>query len=72
MPTKFLLNIPVYFGESDGDVPAFLRWKLDDGKLLLGIKLNRMEHIRQAAFKMIVMFVHERSGVLPVNGTIAG
>lgn len=70
LPTKFLIEIPVYFGEPAGEVPAFLRWKLDDGKLLLGIKLNRMEHIRQAAFKMIVMFLHERTGVLPVFGAI--
>lgn len=72
LPTKFLLNIPVYFGEPDGEVPAFLRWKLDDGKLQLGIKLNRMEHIRQAAFKMIVAHLHERTDVLPVFGTIGG
>jgi len=72
LPTKFVLGIPVYFGEPDGEVQAFLRWKLDDGKLLLGIKLHRLEHIRQAAFKVILASMHDRSGVLPVFGTIGG
>lgn len=70
LPTKFVLNIPVYFGEPPGEVQAFLRWKLDEGKLLLGIKLHRMEHIRQAAFRSIVTAMHERTSVLPVFGKI--
>lgn len=70
LPTKFLLNIPVYFGDPPGEVYAFLRWKLDDGQLHLGIKLHRAEHIRQAAFKLIVTSLMDRTGVLAVNGKI--
>jgi uncharacterized protein YfdQ (DUF2303 family) len=70
LPTKFLLSIPVYFGDSDVEVPAFLRWKLDEGKLLLGIKLHRAEHIRQAAFQLIVTDATEKTGVLSVFGKI--
>lgn len=70
LPTKFLLNIPVYFGDPPGEVYAFLRWKLDDGALTLGIKLHRAEHIRQAAFKLIVTGAMERTNVLAVFGKL--
>lgn len=70
LPTKFLLSIPVYFGDSPVEVPAFLRWKLDDGKLNLGIKLHRAEHIRQAAFKLIVTGAMEATSVLAVFGKL--
>lgn len=72
VPTKFVLNIPVYFGEPPGEVHAFLRWKVEDSKLQLGIRLHRAEHIRQAAFRAIVVGVHERTGVMPVYGKIGG
>lgn len=70
LPTKFLLNIPVYFGDPPTEVYAFLRWKLDEGQLNLGIKLHRLEHIRQAAFKLIMTQVSDHTGVLAVNGKI--
>lgn len=70
LPTRFLLSIPVYFGDSDVEVPAFLRWKLEDGKLLLGIKLHRAEHVRQAAFQLIVTDAMEKTGVMAVFGKI--
>lgn len=68
LPTKFLLSIPVYFGDPPTEVQAFLRWKLDDGQLKLGIKLHRAEHIRQAAFNLIVTVAAERTGLLAVFG----
>jgi len=72
VPTKFVLNIPVYFGEPAGEVHAFLRWKVEEAKLQLGIKLHRAEHIRQAAFRTIVAAMFERTAVLPVYGKIGG
>ena len=60
IPTRFVLKIPVYFGESDVELGAFLRWKLDGG-LFLGIKLHRAEHVRQAVFKQIVLDVAVRT-----------
>lgn len=70
LPTKFLLSIPVYFGDADVEVPAFLRWKLDEGKLMLGIKLHRSEHIRQAAFNLIVTDAAEQTSLLAVFGKL--
>lgn len=68
LPTKFLLQIPVYFGEGTVDLYAFLRWRLDDGALQLGVVLHRAEHVRQAVFKSIVQDVAGRTERLAVFG----
>lgn len=61
IPTKFLLSVPVYFGEDPTELYAFLRWKMDEGALTLGVKLHRAEHVRQAIFKQIVLAAAERT-----------
>jgi uncharacterized protein YfdQ (DUF2303 family) len=68
LPTKFQLAIPVYFGEPKSEVYAFLRWKLDEGKLHLGIQLHRAEHVRQAVFKQIVLKIGDATGCPVVFG----
>jgi uncharacterized protein YfdQ (DUF2303 family) len=70
LPTKFVLSIPVYFGDPDVEVHAFLRWKLEDAKLMLGIKLHRAEHVRQAAFTLIVTDAMEKTSLLAVFGKL--
>jgi uncharacterized protein YfdQ (DUF2303 family) len=72
LPTKFKLNIPVYFGEPPTELFAFLRWKLDPdaGGLSLGIVLHRAEHVRQAVFKQIVGMVVDRTGCPVVYGRL--
>jgi uncharacterized protein YfdQ (DUF2303 family) len=71
VPTKFLLKIPVYFGGETTELYAFLRWRLDDGALNLGIVLHRAEHVRQAVFKQIVMDAAHRTSLPAVFGEIA-
>lgn len=68
LPTKFKLGIPVYFGEGDTELFAFLRWKVDEGALTLGIQLHRVEHVRQAVFKQIVNDVASRAACPVVFG----
>jgi uncharacterized protein YfdQ (DUF2303 family) len=68
VPTRFRLHLPVYFGGQTVDLFAFLRWKLDDGNLLLGVKLQRREHVRQDEFKAIVNDVAARTERLAVFG----
>jgi uncharacterized protein YfdQ (DUF2303 family) len=68
LPTKFTLGLPVYFGREDLEVSAFLRWKMDDGALQLGIQLHRVEHVRQAEFKQIVVDIAERTNCPAVFG----
>ena len=72
LPTKFVLGLPVYFGEPDTEVHAFLRWKMDPeaGGLSLGIALHRAEHVRQAVFKQIVEGVSSRTSCTAVFGKV--
>lgn len=72
IPTKFVLSIPVYFGESNVELGAFLRWKIDPekGGLSLGIQLHRAEHVRQAVFKQIMLTVSDRTGCPVVFGKV--
>lgn len=68
LPTKFVLGLPVYFGDAEIELHAFLRWRLDEGSLTLGIQLHRTEHVRQAVFKKIVQDVADRTGCPVVFG----
>lgn len=68
LPSKFVLGLPVYFGEPETEIHAFLRWRLDEGSLKLGIQLHRTEHVRQAVFKAIVTGVAERTTCQAVFG----
>lgn len=70
LPRQFTLRIPVYFGESTIDMTAFLRWKVGDEGMQLGVKLWRPEHVRQAMFKEIVTAVAERTSLPIVFGRI--
>ncbi len=72
LPTKFVLGIPVYFGEPDTELHAFLRWKIEpeEGGLKLGIQLHRAEHVRQAVFQQIVLAISERTSCKAVFGKI--
>lgn len=70
VPTKFELSIPVYFGERNVPLQAFLRWNLVGEVLALGVKLHRHEHVRQAMFKEIVTAAADRTSCPAVYGTI--
>lgn len=73
IPTKFILGIPVYFGEPETEVHAFLRWKLgnpEEGGLTLGIQVHRQEHVRQAVFKQIVGGVVTSTSLRAVYGKL--
>lgn len=71
IPTKFKLEIPVYFGEAAVSLFAFLRWNLVEGHgLQLGVQLHRAEHVRQAVFKDIVTRAADRIGVDAMFGRL--
>jgi uncharacterized protein YfdQ (DUF2303 family) len=70
LATLMTLNVPIYFDGEFVQPKAFLRWDLDDGRLLLGIALHRAEHVRQATFKRIVLDASARTGRPAVFGKI--
>lgn len=59
LPVSIDLNIPVYFGEQPVLIKAFMRRKVIDGQLSLGIKLQRPEQARQDEFKRIVAEIEQ-------------
>jgi uncharacterized protein YfdQ (DUF2303 family) len=68
VPTAFMLRIPVYFGGATVSLQARLRWRLDDGRLYLGIALQRAESVRQAEFKMVVADVEAKTALTAFMG----
>lgn len=54
LPPSITLNIPVYFGEAPVLITAFMRKKIGDDGLSLGVKLSRAENVRQDEFHRIV------------------
>lgn len=62
VPSKFVLRIPVFFGEPSMQVFAFLRYNIDEG-LKLGIELHRPIYVRQALFQEIGADIALRCGV---------
>lgn len=70
VPTKFELSIPVYFDTRNIPLQAFLRWNLAGEQLVLGVKLHRHEHVRQAMFKEIVNAAADRTNCPVVYGTL--
>lgn len=72
VPSKFKLEIPVYFGRGNVELFAFLRWELvEGGGLMLGVQLNRAEQVRQAEFKLIVTEMAERTNCPAMFGKLA-
>lgn len=71
VPSKFELSLPVYFGGANTPLTAFLRWKLEEGNLRLGVKMHRAEHVRQAVFKQIVLDAAERTERPAVFGRLS-
>jgi uncharacterized protein YfdQ (DUF2303 family) len=71
MPSEIVLRLPVYFGDAEVDVNALIRWKIDDGKLTLGLVLKRAERIRQAQFQQVVAGLVETTGLQALYGSIA-
>ncbi|MBD3817903.1 MAG: DUF2303 family protein [Brevundimonas diminuta] len=70
VPSKFQLRIPVYFGGQTVTLYAFLRWRLVETSLELGIQLHRAEHVRQAVFKEIVTDASSRTGKPALFGKV--
>lgn len=72
VPEGFVISIPVYFGGRKVELAATLRHKFDEGRLFLGVKLLRLEAVRQAIFRELVDDVSNRAGIPVVYGSRGG
>jgi uncharacterized protein YfdQ (DUF2303 family) len=71
VPRMFVLRIPVFYGAPSAEVHAFLRWRLEEGAIKLGIELHRPVYVLQATFEQIVRDIAERSGVMIHFGALS-
>jgi uncharacterized protein YfdQ (DUF2303 family) len=72
IPANFLLRLPVYFGGELVNVEAMLRTDTSDGKLKVGVKLMRLENIRQEVFQRAVQLAATETGLPVVYGSRQG
>lgn len=71
VPTNLALKIPLFFNSEATELLAFLRWRLIDQKLLLGVELHRPVFVRQAVLKKIGAEIAEKTGTLVLVGNTA-
>ncbi|MEN6306006.1 MAG: DUF2303 family protein [Armatimonadia bacterium] len=50
VPSEFAIGIPVFFGGEAYKVRAFLRYRIDEGRLVFAVKLHRRLFTEQTAF----------------------
>lgn len=72
VPTVFKISIPVYFGEPPVTLEARFRWAQAGTELKLGMKLNRLENVKQAEFRRILTDLSERTGFPAYFGIPSG
>lgn len=65
IPTRFKLEIPIFFGEEPTIIEAAFRFRPNPDGLKLGFVWRRVDFVRQAQFRQIAYRVAEETG-LPV------
>lgn len=68
LPVKFMISIPVYFGEPPVTIECYMRRKISGGTLYLGYKMIRLEATRQREFNRVVGEVEAATAVTTVFG----
>lgn len=57
IPPVWALRFPVFTGEPAVDITAFARDAIDEGKIMVGYKLSRLENIKEAELTRIALLV---------------
>lgn len=68
VPQKIKLGLPVFQGGDLVEVWAFLRTRINDGKLSFIVKMHRRELIRNEEFNRVVAKVGKGTGLTPLFG----
>ena len=68
IPTMFTLGIAPLFGSPSYKVPARLRYRLTDGKLTLGIKLQRVEDLMVKVLDEVVQKIEVGTNISVFEG----
>lgn len=70
IPDKIELLIPILFKGVELEVQAFLRYRIDEARLMFKIDLHRPEHILSDAFDSVLEQISKTVGILPYHGRI--
>jgi uncharacterized protein YfdQ (DUF2303 family) len=70
IPNDFELGLPVFLGGTVYRVKALLRYRINEGKLVFIVKLNRRQFIEQVAFDGVLEQLAKDVGVKPIKGAL--
>jgi uncharacterized protein YfdQ (DUF2303 family) len=68
MPTNFTLGISPLYGSPMFRVPVRLRFRLSDGKLTLGVKLQRVEDLMRDVLDQVVGAIQIEANITLIEG----
>lgn len=71
VPTEFTIAIPVFFGGDRYKIKAFLRYRIEEGRLTFHIALHRKQFMLQDAVQQSAKAVGEQTGLSPLYGSVA-
>lgn len=71
IPETFTLGIPVFEGDAAYSLIARLRYRIQDGKLVLWYDLDRPHKIIDDAVKQLRVAIEAETGLVGFNGTPA-
>lgn len=69
VPTALTLSLAPLFGAPKYAVPARFRYRLTDGKLTLGLKLQRIEDLMRDVLEDVVAKIERSAGISVLEGT---
>ena len=70
IPSEFSIGVPIFYQGAAYKVRAFLRYRIDEGRLLFTIKINRRLFVEQTAFSDITKLISEKTGLTVLNGSV--
>jgi uncharacterized protein YfdQ (DUF2303 family) len=71
IPTEFAIGIPVFFGGARYRMKAFLRYRIEEGRLNFRVDLHRKQFMLQDAVQSAAAAVGEQTGIAPLYGTVS-
>ena len=71
VPADFTIAIPVFFGGDRYKIKAFLRYRIDEGKLAFHVVLHRKQFMVQDAVQLAAAAIGEATGLSPLFGSAA-
>ncbi|MES2156125.1 MAG: DUF2303 family protein, partial [bacterium] len=69
VPESLVLSIAPYEGMEPAEVKARVRFRLKDGHLSIGYKIDHPDRVERAAFAVVAGHIQSATGITPLMGT---